>query len=71
MAFSSIPLCCKLAAGLGSEGGSEESGQEEVVGVLILPRLIFPEMKAVQQQEEEEGKALFWQEKDLFQVTLV
>lgn len=55
-----IPLCCKLAAGLRSEGGREASGQEEVVEVLIRQRATFPEMKAVQQEEEEEeGRALF------------
>lgn len=55
------PLCCKLAAGLGSEGVREASGQEEVVEELILQRAMFQEMKAMQQQEEEEeeeGRAL-------------
>lgn len=66
-----IPLCCKLAAGLGSGGGRVVSGQEEVVEVQILERELFPEMKAVQQEEgvEEEGRALFGKKKT-FQVTL-
>lgn len=60
-----IPLCCKLGAGLGSEGGRHLSGQEEEVGeVLILGRMMFPEMKSLQQQqEEEEEDDLFLQKK--------
>lgn len=60
MCFSSIarkvciPLCCKLAAGLGSEGGREVFGQREVVEVLNLQTAMVPEMKAVRQEEEEE-----------------
>lgn len=62
-----IPLCCKLAAGLGSEG-REASGQEEVVEELILQRAMFQEMKAMQQQEEEEeeeGRALLGKKNSL------
>lgn len=51
-----IPLFYEPAAGLGSKGGTEESGQEELVGTLTLLRLMFLEMKAKQQQEEEEGE---------------
>lgn len=43
-----IPLCCKLDADLGSEGGGHLLGQEEVGEVLILGRLMFPEMKSIQ-----------------------
>lgn len=40
-------------------------GQEVMGEVLILQRMMFLEMKSVQQQgEEEEEKALFWKEKD-------
>lgn len=66
-----IPLCCKLAAGLGSEGWREASGQEEVVEALVLQRTMFPEMKAVQQgeeEEEEEGRALFGNKKTNFTI---
>lgn len=56
-----IPLGCKLDADLGSEGGKHLSGQEEVGEVLILGRMMFPEMKSLQQQEEEEEEDLFWQ----------
>lgn len=55
-----IPLCCKLDADLGSEGGGHLLGQEEVGEVLILGRTRFPEMKSRQQEEEEE------EEDDLF-----
>lgn len=55
-----IPLCCKLDADLGSEGGGHLLGQEEVGEVLILGGTRFPEMKSRQQQEEEE------EENDLF-----
>lgn len=48
------PLFCDLAAGLGSNNGTEKSGQEEVVGTLILLRAMFLEMKAKQQQQQEE-----------------
>lgn len=57
-----IPLFYEPAAGLGSKGGTEESGQEEVVGTLTLLRSTFLEMKAKQQQqqgEEEKEQALF------------
>ena len=41
--------------------------QEEVVEVLVLQRAMFPEMKALQQQQEEEkgeeGRALFGKKK--------
>lgn len=47
-----IPLCCKLAAGLGSEGGRMVSGLDEVVEVLLLQRQLFPSRKDVQQEEE-------------------
>lgn len=57
-----IPLFYEPAAGLGSKGGTEESGQEEVVGTLTLLRSTFLEMKAKQQEqqeEEEKEQALF------------
>lgn len=55
-----IPLFCDLSAGLGSNNGTEKSGQEEVVGTLILLRAMFLEMKAKQQQQqEEEEQTLF------------
>lgn len=53
-----IPLCCKVDADLGSEGGRHLSGQEEVGEVLIFGRTMFPEMKSPQQQKEDD---LFWQ----------
>lgn len=64
MVFLFPPLCCKPAAGLGSEGEREASGQEEEkeeVEVVILQKTTFLQMKAVQQEEEEEeekGRAL-------------
>lgn len=64
-----IPLCCKLGAGLGSEGGRHLSGQEEEVGeVLIVGRMMFPEMKSLQQQQEEEEEEddLFLQKNDMY-----
>lgn len=56
-----IPLFYEPAAGLGSKGGTEESGQEELVGTLTLLRSMFLEMKAKQllKEEEEKGQALF------------
>lgn len=55
-----IPLFCDLSAGLGSNNGTEKSGQEELVGTLILLRAMFLEMKAKQQQQqEEEEQSLF------------
>lgn len=55
-----IPLFYEAAAGLGSKGGTEKSGQEEVVGTLTLLRSMFLEMKAKQQQQrEEKEQALF------------
>lgn len=56
-----IPLCCKLDADLGSEGGGHLLGQEEVGEVLILGRTRFPKMKSRQQEEEEEEDDLFCQ----------
>lgn len=52
------PLCCKLDADLGSEGGGHLLGQEEVGEVLILGRTRFPEMKSRQQEEEEDDLQL-------------
>ena len=54
-----IPLCCKAAAGLGSEGVREASGQV-VVEVLNPQGALLSEGKAAQQlegedEEEEEG----------------
>lgn len=65
-----IPLCCKLGADLGSEGGRRLSGQEEVGEVLLLGRTTFPEMKALQQQEEEEEEGLFWKKMICIENTL-
>lgn len=54
-----IPLFCDLAAGLGSNNGTEKSEQEEVEGRLILLRAMSLEMKAKQQQQQEEEQTLF------------
>lgn len=66
-----IPLCCKWAAGLGSESWREASVQVqvEVVEVLILQRAMFPKMKEVLHQEEEQGRALFGKKQYYFLVT--
>lgn len=58
-----IPLFCDLAAGLGSNNGTEKSGQEEVVETLILLRAMFLGMKAKQQQQQEEEEQTLFKKK--------